>query len=105
MNNSFSIINCGYGHVISDNDKLTFLGEGAEGYIDILLSIVTSMSEDMSKLTGIPVDNIIKDYMEENEINPMTAAFNAVLRKKGYEIMPTLTRNVLNRMIKERKVK
>ena len=105
MSNSFSMFNCRFGHVISDGGKLIFLGEGAEGYVDILLSIVTSLAEDMSKLTGIPIDDIINDYMEENETNPITAAFNAVLHKRGHEIMPTYTRCIINKMIEEGKPK
>lgn len=89
------------GHTLWDGDVLTFTNyEAAEGYTEILTSLVSSMAKDISEITNIPIDKVIRDYVEENELDIMNASFNAVLRKKGYKIEPTVTRCGINRIIK-----
>lgn len=89
------------GHTLLVGDVLIFTNyEAAEGYTEILTSLVSSMAKDISEITNIPIDKVMRDYVEENELDIMSASFNAVLRKKGYKIEPTVTRCVINRIIK-----
>ena len=96
------VIGSGYGHIISDGSTLTFTStDAASNTITSLCRLVESMSKDLSKLTNIPAEDIISDYSEECELDIMTAAYNAVLRKRGIQIFKTPTRIVLDEMIKE----
>lgn len=102
MSNSFSYTDIKYGHIITDGGSTTFTSvEAANGLIEILTALVESMTKDISDITGIPIEDVINDYKEENELDLMTAAFNAVLRRKGCKIEQTHTRCVINCIIKE----
>ena len=96
------VIGSGYGHIISDGNTLTFTStDAASNLITSLYRLVESMSKDLSKLTNIPAEDIIGDYSEEYELDTMTAAYNAVLRKRGVQIFKTPTRIVLDEIMKE----
>ena len=102
MNNTFSCTGIKCGHIVTDGGSITFTSaDAANGLIEILATLVESMAKDISDITGIPIENVINDYKKENELDLMTAAFNAVLRRKGYKIEQTPTRCVINRIIKE----
>ena len=100
--NNIDVISSGYGHIISDGYTLTFTSTNAASNAIISLSkLVEAMSKDLSKLTNIPAEDIIRDFSEECELDTMTAAYNAVLRKRGLQIFKTPTRIILDEMIKE----
>ena len=97
-----TVIQSGYGHIISDGNTLTFTSiDASSNLITSLCRLVESMSKDLSKLINIPAEDIIRDYSEECEIDTMTAAYNAILRKRGIQIFKTPTRIVLDEIIKE----
>ena len=99
---NIDVISSGYGHIISDGNTLTFTSTDAtSNAICSLYKLVEAMSKDLSKFTNIPAEDIIRDYSEDCELDIMTASFNAVLRKRGLQIIKTPTRIILDEMIKE----
>lgn len=86
------------GHIVTMSDGSTFVTSPnvANDIISALSVIVNAMANDLSKLTGLSPEDIIRDYYDECECDLMNAAFNAVIRKNGGEPMQTLTRTVIN---------
>ena len=85
------------GHIVTMADGSAFVTSPnvANDIISTLSTIVNAMASDLSQLTGIPVDDILRDYYDECECDLLNAAFNAVIRKHGHEPPKTLTRTVL----------
>jgi hypothetical protein len=85
------------GHIVTMTDGSAFVTSPnvANDIIGALSTIVNAMANDMSKLTGLSPDDILRDYYDECECDMMNAAFNAVIRKHGHEPPKTLTRTVL----------
>ena len=102
---SSPIISTPNGHVVTMSDGSAFVTSPnvANDVIDVLSTIVNAMASDLSELTGIPVDDILRDYYDECECDMMNAAFNAVIRKHGGEPPKTLTRTVLTSKLGEKK--
>lgn len=94
---SSPIISTPNGHIVTMADGSAFATSPnvANDVISALSTIVNAMASDLSELTGIPVDDILHDYYEECEIDVMTAAFNAVNRKRGIEPFKTPTRIII----------
>lgn len=91
------------GHIVTMSDGSAFVTSPnvANDIISALSTIVNAMANDMSKLTGLSSEDIIRDYYDECECDPMNAAFNAVVRKHGGEPPKTLTRTVINSKLEE----
>lgn len=94
---SSPIISTPNGHIVQMSDGSAFATSPnvANDVISALSTIVNAMASDLSELTGISVDDILRDYYEECECDTMTAAFNAVNRKRGIEPFKTPTRIVI----------
>ena len=86
------------GHIVTMADGAAFVTSPnvANDIISTLSAIVNAMATDLSKLTGLSSEDILRDYYDECECDLMTAAYNAVIRKHGSEPIPTLTRTVIN---------
>ena len=91
------------GHIITiGNGSAIVTGPNvANDIIGALSVIVEAMSYDLSRFTGLTQEDIIRDYTEECEIDVMTAAFNAVNRRRGIEPFKTPTRIVIESKLKE----
>lgn len=91
------VISTPNGHIVQMSDGSAFATSPnvANDVIDVLSTIMNAMASDLSELTGISVDDILRDYYEECECDTMTAAFNAVNRKRGIEPFKTPTRIVI----------
>ncbi len=100
---SSPIISTPNGHIVTMADGSTFVTSPnvANDIVNTLSTIVNAMASDLSELTGIPVDDIVRDYFDECECDMMNAAFNAVIRKHGGEPPKTLTRTVLESKLEE----
>lgn len=92
------------------NGHIVMMGNGsamvtspnvANDIIAALSAIAEAMSYDLSRFTGIPQEDILKDYYEECECDTMTAAFNAVARKHGIEPFKTPTRIIIESKLQE----
>jgi hypothetical protein len=85
------------GHIVTMADGSAFVTSPnvTNDIISTLSTIVNAMASDLSQLTGIPTEDILRDYYDECECDMMNAAFNAVIRKHGHEPPKTLTRTVL----------
>lgn len=94
---SSPIISTPNGHIVTMSNGSAFVTSPnvANDIVNTLSTIVNAMASDLSELTGIPVDDILRDYYEECECDTMTAAFNAVNRKRGIEPFKTPTRIVI----------
>ena len=86
------------GHIVAMTDGSAFVTSPnvANDIISTLSAIMNAMADDLSKLTGLSSEDIIRDYYDECECDLMTVAYNAVIRKHGSEPIPTLTRTVIN---------
>ena len=93
------------GHIVTMGDGTAMVTSPnvANDIVNALSAIVEAMSYDLSRFTGLSQEDILKDYAEECEIDIMTAAFNAVLRKNGSEPLKTLTRVVIESKLEEEK--
>lgn len=93
------------GHIVTMSDGSAFVTSPnvANDIVNALSAIVEAMSNDMSKLTGLSQEDILRDYYDECECDPMNAAFNSVIRKHGGEPPKTLTRTVINSKLEENK--
>lgn len=91
------------GHIVTMSDGSAFVTSPnvANDIISTLSTIVNAMANDMSKLTGLSPEDILRDYYDECECDPMNAAFNTVIRKHGCEPPKTLTRTVLESKLEE----
>jgi hypothetical protein len=85
------------GHIVTMADGSAFVTSPnvANDIISTLSTIVNAMASDLSQLTGIPTEDILRDYYDECECDMMNAAFNAVIRKHGHEPPKTLTRTII----------
>ena len=86
------------GHIVTMADGSAFVTSPnvANDVINVFSTIMNAMATDLSKLTELSSEDILRDYYEECECDPMTAAFNAVNRKHGSDPVSTLTRTILN---------
>ena len=86
------------GHIVQMSDGSAFVTSPnvANDIVNTLSTIVNAMASDLSELTGIPAEDIVRDYFDECECDMMNAAFNAVIRKHSSEPPKTLTRTVLD---------
>jgi hypothetical protein len=102
---NMSTISTPNGHIVTMADGSAFVTSPnvANDIVDALSTIVNAMATDLSELTGIPVDDILRDYAEECEIDAMTAAFNAVNRRRGIEPFKTPTRIVIESKLQQEK--
>lgn len=91
------IVSTPNGHIVQMSDGSAFVTSPnvANDVISVLSTIMNAMASDLSELTGIPADDILRDYYDECECDMMNAAFNTVIRKHGHEPPKTLTRTVL----------
>lgn len=91
------------GHIVTMSDGSAFVTSPnvSNDIISALSTIVNAMANDMSKLTGLSPEDILHDYYEECEIDVMTAAFNAVNRRRGIEPFKTPTRIVIESKLTE----
>lgn len=65
-----------------------------------LIRLAKAMATDMSKLIGLPAEDILSDYADELEFDVSHAAFNSLLREEGLEILPTETRILIEKFKK-----
>ena len=93
-----SVISTPNGHVVTMSDGSAFVTSPnvANDVISVMSTIMNAMATDLSKLTGLSSEDILRDYYDECECDIMNAAFNTVIRKHGSEPIPTLTRTVIN---------
>ena len=98
-----SVISTPNGHIVTTSDGLSFVTSPnvANDVINVLSTIVNAMANDLSKLTGLSSEDILRDYFDECECDPMNAAFNAVIRKQGHEPPKTLTRTILDSKLED----
>lgn len=98
-----SVISTPNGHIVTMSDGSAFVTSPnvANDVISMLSTIANAMANDLSKLTGLSSEDILRDYYDECECDPMNAAFNAVVRKHGSEPIPTLTRTVINSKLED----
>lgn len=98
-----SVLSTPNGHIVTMSDGSTFVTSPnvAKDIISVLLTIVNAMATDLSKLTGLPSEDILRDYYDECECDIVNAAINAVIRKHDSEPIPTLTRTVVNSKLEE----
>lgn len=94
---NMSTISTPNGHIVTMADGSAFVTSPnvANDIVDALSAIVEAMSNDLSRFTGLTQEDILRDYAEECEIDVMTAAFNAVNRKRGIEPFKTPTRIII----------
>ena len=92
-----SVISTPNGHIVTMSDGSGFATSPnvANDVISVMSTIMNAMATDLSKLTGLSSEDILRDYYDECECDPANAAFNAVIRKQGSEPIPTLTRTVI----------
>lgn len=84
------------GHILTDGDKIAFTSlEAAEGFMQRMLVLTTAMAEDISELIELPIDQVLTDYIQENDLSLMHAAFMSVLKKKGVNPQITATREAI----------
>jgi len=100
---SSPIISTPNGHVVTMADGSAFVTSPnvANDIVNALSTIVNAMASDLSELTGIPVDDILRDYYDECECDMMNAAFNAVNRKRGIEPFKTPTRIIIESKLQQ----
>ena len=89
----------GYGNVIADDKGVVFTSvNAATSMMKCVIDVLGIMANDMSKLTGIPVEFLIEDYICEtgndigheifkdltgiNEPTPSRERINEILREK-----------------------
>ena len=98
-----SVISTPNGHIVTMSDRSAFVTSPnvANDVISVMSTIMNAMATDLSKLTGLSSEDILRDYYDECECDLMTAAYNAVIRKHGSEPIPTLTRTVINAKLEE----
>lgn len=91
------------GHIVTMADGSAFVTSPnvANDIVNSLSAIVNAMANDLSKLTGLSPEDILRDYVEECEIDTMTAAFNAVNRRRGIEPFKTPTRIIIESKLQE----
>lgn len=91
------------GHIVQMSDGSAFVTSPnvANDVINVLSTIMNAMASDLSELTGIPVDDILRDYYDECECDMMTAAFNAVNRRRGIEPFKTPTRIIIESKLQQ----
>lgn len=97
------VISTPSGHIVTMSDGSAFVTSPnvANDIISALSTIVEAMSHDLARFTGLNQEDIIRDYTEECEIDVMTAAFNAVNRRRGIEPFKTPTRIVIESKLTE----
>jgi hypothetical protein len=86
---------------MSDGSAFVTSPNVANDVISMLSTITNAMANDLSKLTGLSSEDILRDYYDECECDIVNAAYNAVIRKHGSEPIPTLTRTVINSKLEE----
>lgn len=98
-----SVIPTTSGHIVTMSDGSAFVTSPnvANDVINVLSTIVNAMANDLSKLTGLSSEDILRDYYDECECDIMNAAFNAVIRKQGHEPPKTLTRTILDSKLED----
>ena len=91
------------GHIVTMSGGSAFVTSPnvANDIVNALSTIVEAMSCDLARFTGLTQEDILRDYAEECEIDVMTAAFNAVNRKRGIEPFKTPTRIVIESKLQE----
>lgn len=99
------VISTPSGHIVTMADGSAFVTSPnvANDIVNALSTIVEAMSNDLARFTGLSPEDIIHDYYEECEIDSMTAAFNAVNRRRGIEPLKTPTRIVIESKLQEEK--
>ena len=100
-----SVISTPNGHIVTMSDGSAFITSPnvANDVINVLSTIVNAMATDLSKLTGLSSEDILRDYYDECECDLMNVAYNAVIRKHGSEPPKTLTRTILDSKLEEHK--
>lgn len=100
-----SVIPTPNGHIVqmSDGSAYATSPNVANDVISVLSTIANAMAADLSKLTGLSTEDILRDYYDECECDMMNAAFNAVIRKHGIEPPKTLTRTIIESKLEENK--
>lgn len=91
------------GHIVTMSDGSAFVTSPnvSNDIISALSTLVEAMSNDLARFTGLTQEDIIRDYTEECEIDVMTAAFNAVNRRRGIEPFKTPTRIIIESKLQE----
>ena len=96
--------------IATPNGHIVFMGDGtafatspnvANDVICMLSTLVDAMSKDLSKFTGLTPEEVMRDFYDECEIDPMNAAYNTVLRNHGHEPPKTLTRTIIESKLKD----
>ena len=98
-----SVISTTSGHIVTMSDGSAFVTSPnvANDVISVMSTIMNAMATDLSKLTGLSSEDILRDYYDECECDPRNAAYNAVIRKHGSEPPKTLTRTVIDSKLEE----
>lgn len=91
------------GHIVTMSDGSAFVTSPnvANDIVNSLSAITEAMSNDLARFTGLSPEDILRDYAEECEIDTMTAAFNAVNRRRGIEPFKTPTRIIIESKLQE----
>lgn len=100
-------VECGYGHKIIDGDKLIYTSQEAMAAdIISIIKMFDKSVELLSKLIGIPPEDIIHDLYEISGCDMMREAFNAVLAKQGKDgYIPTLTETAFDYTVDKLNIK
>lgn len=86
----------GYGNIISYNNSIVFTStEVAGSAMKILCSLLEAVLTDMNKLTNIPMEILVQDYICETGNDIMHESMKAA---SGVEL-PIYTRTVINKLL------
>lgn len=95
---------CGYGHVLVDNNSIIFTSQNAaSSFVETISILLESAITDLSEILGLPKELIISDYVKENDLNIMQASMKAVLKRNGQwneEFEKTITRHKIHAITK-----
>ena len=95
---------CGYGHVLVDNNSIVFTSpDAASNFVRTISILLESAITDLSEILELPKELIISDYVEENDLNIMQVSMKAVLKRNGQwneEFEKTITRHKVETITK-----
>lgn len=95
---------CGYGHVLVDNNSIVFTSPDAVGnFVENMSVLLESAITDLSEILELPKELIISDYVKENDLNIMQASIKDVLKRNGQwneEFEKTMTRHKVETITK-----
>lgn len=95
---------CGYGHALVDGNDIIFTSPDAvNNFMEALSKLFDSAISDLSEILELPKEQIISDYVEENDLNLIQASMKAILKRNdkwNEEVEKTITRRKIEAITK-----